>query len=262
MQEAIETQRVTLRARRRRGILFVPVALLVALFGLLLSDPTFTSIGLVGLLLLAIGLPPKTSDDPLKSDWTGWVGVGLFWVCVALLLWCGSQWAESDLLIALGSYGLGALLALAFGGRFVLDVLAKQRLTRLRNNAKQYVALAVAVMSMFFSLTAGLPKQFRFIAEKPGIVRTMHEVEAKCASEAAPIPTRDGKPLAAWKCATTATSFTAGTWNDFGSGEWGFTRSSEMPTAEPSDTEPQSLPTSFTKLYDGWWFWKSTTWVV
>jgi hypothetical protein len=265
-QEAVEVQ----PAKRRRGILFVPIALLLAIFGVALADAIFLAAGLVCLLIIAVGLPPATSNDSPKPDWAGRVGVGLFCCCGALLLWGGSQWINSDWLITLGSLGLGALLVVAFGGRFALDVLAKQRLDRLKKHAMQYVALAAAAMFLFLASFARLPAQIRFMAEKPSLDQAMREVEAKCASAAAPIPTLDGKPLVAWNCTATSTSFTSGTWSEmFTGGQWGFTRSSVMPTAGLNATEtPASASASasasaklFTKLNGEWWFWKSTTWV-
>jgi hypothetical protein len=243
---------------RRRGILFVPVAILAALFGILLSDPMFLGFGFVALVTFAIGLPP--AKDRSKANWPSLVGIGILGVCAFALLFDNSKWeVASNLLISLGSIFVAFLVTVSFGSRLLLDLVSKRRVLRLKTNAKQYLSVAFIVVFTGMVSAAGLPKQIRFFLERSAIEKSVLEIEARCASETSHTPMFRGAPITEWKCDPGIVSFTVGTWGDIGSaGDWGFLRG----TPVPSKNEGGARPPSFTHLTGSWWMWRTTKWTI
>ncbi len=243
-------------APRRRGILFVPVAIIAALFGVLLSDPLFIGFGLIAVVAFAIGVPP--SKDPSKTNWPALFGIGVLGLCVLALLYNSAMWVSSDWLLPLGSVFLALLLTVAFGFRLLLDLVSKNRVSRLRTNAKQYLAIVGIFVFAMLSAKTRLPTHIRFGLERPAIEKAVRQIEARCASDNAPTPTFHGTLLTDWKCDAESVSFVVGTWSGFfGAGEWGFLRGTPTAYQKPGDARWRT----FSRITGSWWMWTSTTWI-
>lgn len=251
-EEALELAKPT----RRRGILFVLVAIIAALIGVLLSDPLFIGFGLVAVVAFAVGLPP--SKDPSKTNRPALFGIGVLGICVLALLYNSAKWVSSDWLLPLGCAFVAFLLTVAFGFRFLLDLVSKNRVLRLQANAKQYLAIVGIFVFAALSTKTRLPTHIWFALERPTIEKAVRQIEARCASDNAPTPTFQGKLLGDWKCDAESVSFAVGTWSEFFSaGEWGFLRGTPTAYEKPGDARGRT----FSRITGSWWMWRSTTWI-
>lgn len=118
------------KPRRRRGILFVPLVILVSLGGFLLAEPGFSGFGLGALVVMAIGLPPSKTLQATQKPL--WVGIGIFGLCCFAVSWDRSRWVNGDWLLVVGSSLLAALVLIGFAGRFLFDLVSKNRARRKR----------------------------------------------------------------------------------------------------------------------------------